>query len=66
MYSVFLYIFIDTFNTSFWTCLLQNVPSINRIFESLTLILSNLNNFHSLEVVERVSETPRQVAENSN
>ena len=29
-------------------------------------ILSNLNNFHSLEVVDRVSETQLQVGENSN
>ena len=28
--------------------------------------LSNLNNFHSLEVVDRVSETQLQVGENSN
>ena len=31
----------------------------------LTSILSNLNNFHSLEVVDRVSETQVQVGENS-
>ena len=30
------------------------------------LPLSNLNNFHSLEVVDRVSETQLQVGENSN
>ena len=30
------------------------------------LILSNLNNCHSLEVVDRVSETQLQVGENSN
>ena len=29
-------------------------------------ILSNLNNFHSLEVVGRVSETHLQVGENSD
>ena len=29
-------------------------------------MLSNLNNFHSLEVVDRVSETQLQVGENSN
>ena len=28
--------------------------------------MSNLNNFHSLEVVDRVSETQLQVGENSN
>ena len=30
------------------------------------LILSNLNNFHSLEVVDRVNETQLHVGENSN
>ena len=30
------------------------------------LHLSNLNNFHSLEVVDSVSETQLQVGENSN
>ena len=33
---------------------------------TLTSILSNLNNFHSLEVVDRVSETQVQVGENSD
>ena len=32
----------------------------------LTSILSTMNNFHSLEVVDRVSETQLQVGENSN
>ena len=32
--------------------------------QQLTSILSNLNNFHSLEVVDRVSETQLQVGEN--
>ena len=32
----------------------------------LTAILSTLNNFHSLEVVDRVSETQLQVGENLN
>ena len=32
----------------------------------LTSILSNQNNFHSLEVVDRVSETQLQVGENSS
>ena len=31
-----------------------------------TSILSNLNNFHSLEAVDRVSKTQLQVSENSN
>ena len=34
--------------------------------KDLTAILSNLNNFHSLEVVDRVSETQLQVSENSD
>ena len=32
----------------------------------LHFVKSNLNNFHSLEVVDRVSETRLQVGENSN
>ena len=40
--------------------------STSKISEELTSILSNLNNFHSLEVVDRVSETQLQVGENSN
>ena len=34
--------------------------------QELTSILSNLNDFHSLEVVDRVSETQLRVGENSN
>ena len=34
--------------------------------KGFTSILSNLNNFHSLEVVDRGSETQFQVGENSN
>ena len=34
--------------------------------QELTSILSSLKNFHSLEVVDRVSETQLQVGENSN
>ena len=37
-----------------------------RFEKRLTLILSILKNFHSLEVVDRVSETQLQVGENSN
>ena len=36
------------------------------ILKELTYILSNLNNFHSLEVVDSVSETQLQVGENSD
>ena len=32
--------------------------------KKLPSVLSNLNNFHSLEVVDRVSETQLQVGEN--
>ena len=34
--------------------------------KQLTSILSNLDNFHSLEALDRVSETQLQVGENSN
>ena len=44
----------------------NNVTSISKICKELTSILLNLNNFHSLEVVDRVSETQLQVGENSN
>ena len=42
------------------------MTSTSKIWKELTSILSNLNNFHSLEVVDRVSETQLQVSENSN
>ena len=40
--------------------------STSKIWKELTSISSNLNNFHSLEVVDRVSETQLHVGENSN
>ena len=43
-----------------------NVTSSRKIEKELTSILSNLNNFHSLEVVDRINETQIQVGENSN
>ena len=42
------------------------MTSTSKIWKELTSILSNLNNFHSLEVVDRVSETQLQMGENSN
>ena len=39
---------------------------ISNILKQFTSILSNLNNFHSLEVVDCVSETQFQVDENSD
>ena len=42
------------------------MTSTSKIWKELTSILSSLNNFHSLEVVDRVSETELQVGENSN
>ena len=42
------------------------MTSISNIWKQLTPILSNLNNFHSLEVVGRVSETRLQVGKNSD
>ena len=44
----------------------DKMTSTSKIWKELTSILSNLNNFHSLEVVDRVSETQLQVGENSN
>ena len=43
-----------------------NVTLISNIWEQFTFILSNLTNSHSLEVVDRVSETQLQVGENSD
>ena len=49
--------------TSFWTTWDRSII----ISKSLsTTILSNLNNFHSIEVVDRVSDPQLQVGENSN
>ena len=42
------------------------MTSTNKIWKELTSIWSNLDNFHSLEVVDRVSETQLQLGENSN
>ena len=44
----------------------DNVTLFSKIWKLLTSILSNPNNFHSLEVVDRVSETQLQVGENSD
>ena len=44
----------------------KNFTPISNICKQLTSIFPNLNNFHSLEVVDRVSETQLQVSENSN
>ena len=41
-----------------------NQQDLKRV--ELTSILSNLNNFHSLEVVDRGSETQLQVGKNLN
>ena len=45
---------------------LNDVKSINKIFKLLTSVLSNLNNFLSLEVVGRVIETQLTVDETPN
>ena len=42
------------------------MTSTSKIWKELTSNLSNLDNFHSLEVVDRVSVTQLQVGENSN
>ena len=43
-----------------------NQQDLKRVDLHLNFNLSNLNNFHSLEVVDRVSETQLQVSENSD
>ena len=43
-----------------------HILNMLKIWKQLTSILSNLNNFHSLEVVDRVSETQLQVGDNSD
>ena len=58
--------FISPLNNSFLKCWRRNVTSISKISKSLTSIWSNLNIFHPLEVVDRVSETKLQVVENFN
>ena len=44
----------------------QQNYKFSQISKSLTSILSNLNNFRLLEVVDRVSETQLKLGENSN
>ena len=44
----------------------KNIISFSNIWKQLISILSNLNYFHSLEVVDRVGETQFQVGENSD
>ena len=46
--------------------MLQIKCDINQQYLKTVDILSNLNNFQSLEVVDRVSETQLQVGENSD
>ena len=50
----------------FFTQLLPHSVPLQHDLKELTSLLSNLNNFYSLEVVGRVSETQLQVGENSN
>ena len=46
--------------------MLKHVKDKTAIIKNSFVILLNLNNFHSLEVVDRVSKTQLQVGENSN
>ena len=47
--------------------MLKIIRDINQQdFRKVTSTWSNVNNFHSLEVLDRVSETQLQVGENSN
>ena len=63
---LFLTFFASTLHIGFKHAIVKKRHQINKISETLTSILSNLNNFHPLEGVDRVSETQLQVAENSN
>ena len=45
---------------------LKHIESISKISKSQISILSNVHNFHSLEVVHRVSETQLEVGEHFN
>ena len=57
--------FISTLSTSL--NMLKIKCDINQQdLKRVDLLLSNLNNFHSLEVVDRVSETQVRVGKNSN
>ena len=57
--------FISTLSTSI--NMLKIKCDINQQdLKRVDLFLSNLNNFHSLEVVDRVSETQLRVGKNSN
>ena len=56
--------FISTLSTTF--IMLKIKCDINQQDLKRVNHLSNLNNFHSLEVVDRVSETQLQVGKNSN
>ena len=60
-YIRFFSFFIGTLNS-----MINKKCDIYKISKYLTSILLNMNNFHSLEVVDRVSETQLQVGENSN
>ena len=50
----------------FWIVKDKTWHQSTRFINSYAFILSNLNNVHSPEVVDRVSETHFQVSENSN
>ena len=49
--------FMSTLSTTFQTCLKIKCDINQQYLKTVYPILSNLDNFHSLEVVDRVSET---------
>ena len=63
---VFLHFLLAHYISAFKPVKVKNVTLTSKIWNLLSPILLNLNNFHSLEVVDRVSETQLQVSENSN
>ena len=58
------FFFIRTLNTTFYIMLKIKCDINQQYLKTVDLHLSNLNNFHSLEVVDRVSDTQLQVGEN--
>ena len=46
--------------------MLKNVAPISKLTQPFISILSNVSNFHPVEVVDRVNETQLQLGENYN
>ena len=61
-----MYIWRGISNNGLLNVLNLNVTSISKISKSLTSILLHLNNFYSIEIVKRGSETELEVGGDSN